>query len=411
MTTIRGADYCLMLGRSEYRLRELPIDHFHACVTDPPYNLGFMGKDWDKQGTPAFFQHWCRTWGRALIRTLRPGAYALVFGGTRTYHRMISGLEDAGFVVRDCLMWLYGSGFPKNHNISKAIDKAAGATREIVDLRRIGPGNGLTNYARLNDDGWKAIGIDPGHLPITLPATALAQEWEGWGAALKPAWEPIALLQKPPDRDIAQNVIRWGVGGLNIDECRIPFSGATPRGSGNDLGYHGGGYGTGGNVTPDRGRHPANLIFDEAAAAMLDAQSGARKGGHFPHTRTPNAIYGGGKGTSTTQAGGERKMGDTGGASRFFYQPKASARDRGTDNNHPTVKPIRLIRYLHRLITPIGGEAIDPFMGSGRHGIAAICEGSPYTGIELDAHNLDIAARHLPSALDWRSHTEPFAED
>lgn len=369
-------EFALWHGDCRDMLTRYPDSFFHGGVSDPPYNLGFMGRSWDKVGSPAFFQRWCTAWGKELLRTLRPGAYMAVFGGRETYHRMACGLEDAGFRVADCLIWLNGEGFPKGADVGKAIDAQAGAKRTVI-------GKGINHDAKVKHGGTWTGGVyaqddytGASGPWITAPATELAKIWDGWRSELKPGWEPIALLQKPipAGYSIADNVKRWGVGALNIEACRIPVASGDDQsrervGGFNDSPILGSGAG---KVTQkaDAGRFPTNVLLDETAAAQLDAM--------------------------------------TGGASRFFYQAKAKDRDRGEGNNHPTVKPIRLIRYLHRLIIPPGGLTVDPFAGSGRHIIAALLEGSIPVGIEKDEHNHAIMVRHVPDYREYAGWSEPL---
>ena len=420
-----------------------------AVVTDPPYGLGFMGKEWDKPGASFVerkaakgnrfdhvggnhnpinfqdaartrrvegqrFQAWAMEWAGEVLRVAKPGAHLLAFGGTRTFHRLACAIEDAGWEVRDCLSWLYGSGFPKSLDVSKAIDRAAGAEREVVGHYQ-SPEN-TTGWKGQNSRGVSYVGtaIPDGELrPISAPATNAAREWQGWGTALKPAWEPIILARKPLVGTVAANVLEHGTGALNVDGCRIGTSPADARamervntpGSGR---YRAGKFGAAG---PDgfgaqtepfdcgRGRWPANLVLDEAAAAMLDEQSGDLS----THPGTMRTLSGGG-GYSKLPGrppGTVLSTGDTGGASRFFYTAKASSGERhyAGKNSHPTVKPVDLMRWLVRLVTPPGGLILDPFMGSGSTGVAALAEGFRFLGIELDPEMVKLARRRILGPL------------
>lgn len=422
-------------------LRELPENCVDAVGCDPPYELGFMGKSWDKAGV-AFDSG---TWGEVL-RVLKPGGHMLAFGGSRTFHRIAVAIEDAGFEIRDTLMWIYGTGFPKSMNVGKAIDKAAGAERKIgpVDPARAGR---LVNQrgSYVTDAGWSAgsrgVTIDP-------PATPEAQQWEGWGTALKPAYEPIILARKPIKGTVARNVLEYGVGGLNIDGTRIEVGDETisvPQSNpkaregvvGTDFGISGSSVERfqkaqreSAQKTQEKGRWPANVLLDEEAAAMLDAQAD-KSSSPKPRKMRRGATTGtsiGGHATYGTGAYHESIVGygDSGGPSRFFYTAKASKSEReaGLDhldtqlygqssgaqgalnrgeasyqqtdastglntikarkNIHPTVKPIALMEYLTRLITPPRGIVLDPFMGSGSTGIAATREGFRFVGIDAD---------------------------
>lgn len=380
----------LLCGDNIALLREMEDNSVDSIVTDPPYGLAFMGKRWDYD-VPSV-----ELW-KECLRVLKPGGHVLAFGGTRTYHRMVTNIEDAGFEIRDQLQWIYGSGFPKSLNISKAIDKEAGAEREIVGVSTIG-GGGASNSKGFKDGSggsFQQISDGKNGLPITSPATDLAKQWDGWGTALKPANEPICLARKPIAEDtVAKNVVKWGTGGLNVDGCRIETDNRPLRikdGTKNKSEWPGGGSSSGMSMGETvQGRWPANVLFDEEAAAMLDEQSGKLSQGHVPRTGNTISMFG-----PNNHAGGESNnaYGDKGGASRFFYVAKASARERGEGNGHPTVKPIKLMEYLVTLITPPSGVVLDPFMGSGTTGIAAKSAGFKFIGIEIEQEYYEIAER------------------
>lgn len=385
--------YTLHCGDCLDILPTLPAQSVDTIITDPPYGLAFMGKEWD-HGVPGV-QFW-----REALRVAKPGAMLLAFGGTRTFHRLTVAIEDAGWEVRDCLMWLYGSGFPKSLDISKAIDKTAGAEREVIGINpnALGRMRNKTggNYGNDHESDRSAVDL------LTAPATPAAQTWHGWGTALKPAWEPIILAMKPLDGTFAENAQRWGVAGLNVDGGRIATS--------DDLsgGTYGGVFSASRNAdgslckaigSGDKGRWPANVLLDEEAAALLDQKSGvigasyrdgdrAIKGRNQVYGKYPNRD----DGWSVKGAG----YSDTGGAARFFYVAKASRGERGDDNIHPTVKPLTLMRYLCKLTaTPTGGVVLDPFMGSGTTGVACAMEGRNFIGVELDAGYYEIARRRI----------------
>jgi hypothetical protein len=354
-------------------LPTLPADSVDAIVTDPPYGLGFMGKAWDTL-PPG------REWAEQCLRVLKPGGHLLAFGGTRTWHRLAVAVEDAGFEIRDSIAWLYGSGFPKSLDVGKAIDKAAVAERELTGDR------GNTQCAYMDrgevcpghaDAGRSMSGATVHRLP-TAPATDAARQWDGWGTALKPAFEPIIVARKPLTGTVAGNVLTHGTGALNIDDCRIGTDGGTqgagvgPRG---DV-YGDGLNGTFGQPVPGLGRWPANVILDESQAAALDQQSGDRPG-FSSGARS-------GRGFRTEYVGGEDKgwasdptyYGDTGGASRFYFVAKAPQTERPNVDGtaHPTVKPLELMRWLVRLVTPRGGVVLDMFAGTGTTGEACALE-------------------------------------
>lgn len=396
------------------RLRELPDASLDSCVTDPPYHLtsivkrfgspnaapikikkhdgqggspfarsakGFMGQTWDG-GDVAFDP---ATWAE-IARVLKPGAHLVAFSGTRTYHRMACAIEDAGFEIRDQLAWVYGSGFPKSHDVVKGIDKAAGAERERVPAR-----GGLHNNRLLNDDGWQNIGAADATMSSDESVTAAAAAWEGWGTALKPAWEPICLARKPLVGTVAGNVLQHGTGALNIDGCRI--EGAKPNTTRGAGGQHGrfSELGAQGRILDDgKGRWPANIIHDGSDEVLA----------HFPNVASgaPAGIKAGGsKHVYGEFAGGipVTGYGDEGSAARFFYSAKVTSAERGEGNNHPTVKPVDLMRWLCRLVTPKGGTVLDPFCGSGSTLIAADAEQFHAIGCELSPDYAAIAERRI----------------
>lgn len=365
-------------------LRTMPDNSVDAVVTDPPYGLsrepdieevlrhwlagddynhrggGFMGKEWDS------FVPGPAVW-REVCRVVKPGGHILCFAGTRTVDLMGISLRLGGFEIRDCLQWLYGSGFPKSHNISKAIDKRLGGT----------PKRGRFLYKNGKTAGGERIGQLAGGAKHyeTIPDTEQAQKWQGWGTALKPANEPIVLARKPlSEKTIAENVIKWGTGGLNIDRCRIgtevlynnyckPKQGYMSDSEGSS----GGAFSKDG-VNIAQGRFPANVILDEEAGRMLDEQQE--------------------------------------GVSRFFYCAKASRKERGEFNKHPTVKPIALMEYLIKLVTPPEGIVLDPFLGSGTTALAALNLGRFFIGIELNEEYCEIARRRIEQ---HKTQTELFA--
>lgn len=335
------------------------------------------------------FQDWSREWAEGALRVLKPGGHLVAFGGTRTYHRLTCALEDAGFEIRDCLMWLYGSGFPKSLDVSKAIDKAAGATREKVTIpadqvrnpKVVHGGHGIAGGDRPFMQAARESGYHEMDGPD--PITDAARTWQGWGTALKPAWEPIVLARKPlGEANVAANVLRHGTGALNVDGCRI---GTEPRiNQAGSLGANGI-YGRRDRVERDTqtiGRWPANVVLDEAAAARLDAQSGERPAGVAVRHRSGGKTFGG---DTLKPPMADVSYGDTGGASRFFYTAKADREDRD-GSKHPTVKPQDLMRWLIRLVAPPGATLLDPFLGSGSTLAAARSLGDYHAiGIEQDA--------------------------
>jgi site-specific DNA-methyltransferase (adenine-specific) len=363
----------LLLGDCLTSLHKIPSDSVDSIVTDPPYGLNFMEKKWDYD-IPSV-----EIWSECL-RMLKPGGHMLASCGTRTQHRMVVNIENAGFEIRDVITHLYGQGFPKSHDISKAIDKAAGADRETIGVK-----------------------------PKTAPATEEAKQWSGWGSALKPACEFWTLCRKPlSESTIAKNVLKHGTGGLNIDATRIEGKPRTTHAAGNIQGTvpqpmdWGNELDNSQVVTPGaEGRFPSNVILDEDAAQVLDEQTkgvlhSAGKG------RTKNIIseYN----ASSYHAPITRQCNrfedfDNVGASRFFYVAKASKSDRGDGNVHPTVKPIKLMEYLIKLITQPNGVVLDPFMGSGTAGVAAKKLGFRFIGMEKEPEYLAIAEARIKGAL------------
>lgn len=540
-----------------------------AMVTDPPYGLEFMGKDWDRLDTgdawragggmtapgigdrdipwPSFGggdaanascatcggrmrgvrrcacaepdwrvkgeplleanqhsaarsgqaqQEWHHSWAVEAYRVLKPGGHLVAFGGSRTSHRLACALEDAGFEIRDTLSWMYGSGFPKSLDVGKAIDRAAGAER----TEALGPKPGHEDFVDRTDDhsaggrsdGWdRPWRDDPDAVQAShqryAPATPEAEQWDGWGTALKPAWEPIILARKPIEGTVAANVLAHGTGGLNVDGCRVGYrspddeASATPQGlvTGKPGALAGGSENGADRVEFERsepsGRWPANVVLshdedcvllgarsvrgqvggftegstgtmgsttgrygaaagetrrDRTAAGpvdehgvetieayactpgcpvgLLDAQTGVLRSGDPAVRRRSGSDEDGNTGPAfgaESRPSGAQMVGygDEGGASRFFYCPKTSRAERnaglGAPNHHPTVKPVELMRWLVRLVTPPNGRVLDPFMGSGSTGIAAVREGVDFVGIERQADYLEIARRRVAWAV------------
>ena len=328
-------------------MRGMPDNSVDSIVTDPPYGLSFMGKKWDYD-VPSV-----EIWAECL-RVLKPGGHLLAFAGTRTQHRMAVRIEDAGFEIRDMIAWVYGSGFPKSLDVSKAIDKAAGAVRDVIAKNPTFRSNTREN----GTSGLRDRRVDSN---ITAPATDEARQWQGWGTALKPALEPITVARKPLVGTVAANVLDYGTGALNIDGCRVE-GGERPLIVGeNDARNFSGDFKQGSRRegTTTAGRWPANLIHDGSDEVV----------GLFPWSRD----------------------GQEGSAARFFYCAKASKKDRDEGNEHPTVKPTDLMAYLCRLVTPPGGVVLDPFMGSGSTGKAAQREGFRFIGIEREPAYMEIA--------------------
>ena len=415
-------------------LKTIPDNSIDSVVTDPPYHLtsivkrfgkegsapaqfgkdgaysraskGFMGKEWDG-GDIAF-----RTdvWSECL-RVLKPGGHLLAFSHSRTYHRMAVAIEDSGFDIRDQIMWIYGSGFPKSHNIGKSIQKLSGDIKVVG--KKTGMGTTGNSYVSSNE---KYIGGDKGVYKKEYDDIEINNDYEGWGTALKPAHEPIVMARKPlSEKSIAENVIKWGTGGINIDECRIPANWEDERPpSWFNSGKSKSGEPTyGGNLKTltdstlgerlnDGGRFPANIILDEEAGKILDEQSGISK--------STGAVRKKDTDTNPTSIDFKHKegelsnpyAGEIGGASRFFYCPKTSKKEKGDENNHPTVKPLKLMEYLIKLVTPKGGLVMDCFMGSGSTGVAARNLGFKFIGIEREQEYMDIAKQRITQPVQTK---------
>jgi len=487
-------DYKLLHGDCLDKLKELEDNSIDAVVTDPPYGLSFMGKKWDYDVPKQEIWEEC-------MRVLKPGGHLLAFAGSRTYHRMAIRVEDAGFEIRDQIMWLYGSGFPKSHNIGKAVEKVNG-TAKVIGKKK-GAGTTGNSYVSNNED---YIDGDKGVYKKEYDEIEINNEWEGWGTALKPAHEPIVMARKPFKGSVANNVLEHGVGGLNIDGCRVEYE-DTPNPATNPKYRLEGGYKTpekgqesegavsfsssNNDINPS-GRFPANIIIE--CTCENPSSAPAPKSGHWPDTKTKGfGEFGGGENTyngvgpkeegtmvvhtdptcpcyildqqsGTTKSNkrspknnkktegtltytppqalytGQNTHADEGGASRFFYCPKVSKKERNEGvegkakstaflspdsrmdkdnyervspgmerfktqpkvNFHPTVKPSALMEYLIRLVTPKGGIVLDPFMGSGSTGKACAREGMKFVGVEMDDEYIEIAKQRVEYEYDKR---------
>ena len=376
----------LILGNCLDKLKDLEDNSVDSIVTDPPYGISFMGKKWDYDVPSVDIWKEC-------YRVLKPGGHLLSFSSARTYHRMAINVEDAGFEIRDQIMWVYGSGFPKSHNVSIAIDKKLG-----VMTHRGKAHNAYGTGKNFQDRDLTDSQAMPEHKGITDEA----KKYEGWGTALKPAHEPIVMARKPLEKKtIVDNVLEYGTGAINIDACRIPLNGdedmsASQASSKSTFSANANDWTT--STYKEEGRWPANFIHDGSEEVLEHfPKTGSsvpsennKDGGEFPEDNTIKL------GLKNIQRTGFE---DSGSAARYFYCPKANKKDRGEDNNHPTVKPTDLMRYLCRLVTPKNGTILDPFMGSGSTGKAALLEGFSFTGIELSEEYLNIAEKRINHAI------------
>lgn len=393
----------LRLGEALAILRTMPDNSVDAVVCDPPYGISFMSKHWDYDIPEVAIWQEC-------FRVLKPGGHLLAFAGTRTQHRMAVRIEDAGFEIRDMIAWVYGSGFPKSLDVSKAIDKAAGVEFGSKPAQGVG---------FMGEDGPGGYNPTKNQLYRVGESTAAAKQWKGFGTALKPALEPITVARKPLIGTVVENVLQHGTGALNIDGCRVPLSGASDAAEfannhavterlpqsyeGQPLGLHDGGWKqrVGEAVVPP-GRWPANLIHDgseDVIGAFPDA-----KGQQGDLKETGRARPSSGRfGDMAPPVAHKARVEIETSAARFFYAAKASRKDRGEGNSHPTVKPTDLMRYLCRLVTPPSGIVLDPFMGSGSTGKAAVAEGFKFIGIEMVEEYFAIAHERITG--------EPYLED
>ncbi len=418
--------YELYHGNNMEIMPTLKAESIDAIITDPPYELGFMNKKWDKSGIAYNVDMW-----RECLRVLKPGGYLLSFGGTRTYHRIACAIEDAGFVIHPMIAWIFGSGFPKATNLSKQFDKQAGAEREVVGKGKAG------KTALGQSSGWNKT-YNPHEYSITTSTTPEAKQWDGWYyglQSLKPAIEPICMAQKPIDgKRMTDNVRKWGVGAINVDGCRVGNSifhnsYCKPKQGymSDEKGASGGAFSKeGANIV--QGRFPANVILDGSEEVLSEFAKAGMSRSKRQKVSNVGTIWGA-KNTTIDIRGHN----DFGTPARFFYCSKASKAERnmGLDgknestvddgrqkaidnpfqrgktprkNTHPTVKPIALMRYLCRLVTPPNGTILDPFMGSGSTIIASLQKGFHAIGIEKESEYLEIAKRRIEAVDKSKKH-------
>jgi DNA modification methylase len=388
-------------GNNIEELKKFDDNYFDSIVTDPPYEIGFMGKSWDASGIANNPEMWAE-----CLRVLKPGGYLLSFSATRTYHRMAVAIEDSGFEIRDMIEWVYGSGFPKSRNIGKDMEKKE--VGGIKNLKQIGTKKGIkveTGTQGFSYSKEYVAGKSMGGRQISgeIPVYEINNSWGGWGTALKPAHEPICMARKPlSEKTVAENCLKYGTGGINIDESRVGTEEMKAQTSGKtSRAYQSEETTTAGGIGEDKiGRFPANLIHDNSEEVREC----------FPET---NRID---KRTSCKSSTGmffedskelNRPQDSGGNASRFFksiiYQAKASKSERGTANSHPTVKPIALMEYLIKMVTPTNGIVLDPFMGSGSTGVACVLNDFEFVGIDLDKDYCEIARARIEGVKETQT--------
>lgn len=372
----------LIHGDSREVLRGLPESSVDTVLCDPPYEISFMGRKWDNTGIAYDPEFWAEA-----LRVLKPGGHLLAFGACRTYHRIAVAIEDAGAEIRDCLQWIFGTGFPKSHCVSKAIDKKLGVEREVVGVAA----NQMSGW---NMDGTtKFVDRD-----ITVPGSEKAKEYDGWGTALKPAYEPIILARKPIEGTIADNVLKHGTGGINIDASRVgdeemavQMSDGTMR-SGNTAM-------AGGNtgrikVGTKTGRWPSNVLLDQNAAEALGAKAKFFTQFHYS-AKASRKEREAGLEVLPGKTGAQAVNRKEGSAGKDNPRAGAGRAAKEVKNHHPTVKPVSVMRWLAKLATPEGGVILDPFMGSGTTGIAAVLEGFDFIGVEREEEYHRIAETRI----------------
>jgi len=362
-------------------LKSQPSNSIDSIVTDPPYGISFMGKSWDYDVPNV------DTW-KELMRVLKPGGHIIVACGTRTQHRMAVNIEDAGFEIRDIVAWVYGSGFPKSLNIGKAIDKLQGNEREVVGLKP------YTNDKSIQGNSYGKSGYER----IRLEETKGNSPYEGWGTALKPAMELWTLARKPlSEKTIAENVLKWGTGGINIDGCRVENNGENTSRPLLQTQSWKNTFTSGVGTIDDNwklGRFPANFIHD-GSDEVVDMFPNDSQRFFYTAKASKSERNAGLDGFKTKQT-----VGGGGGVGDYLDDVNSASGKYGSEkapnkNYHPTVKPVALMKYLTRLITPKGGVVLDPYMGSGSTGVACMQEGFNFIGVEMDKEYFEIAKARI----------------
>lgn len=386
-------NYQILQGDNRETLKTIPDNSIDAIVTDPPYGIDFLGKAWDANtGALETYQE--------CLRVLKPGGHILAFSAARTYHHLAITLEQAGFEIRDQIMWIYSSGFPKSQDIGRSIQRSIGVKdhytldeweeKQGYNVNRPGDTMGFGNPDKL--DGQKDSGLSGKVVKVTDPE---AKAWEGWGTQLKPAHEPICLARKPIKLSIAKNCQQWGVGALNIDATRVPYDDPAEAEADAKWRAKWGGNQTGGapvfqgSTVKKKSNKPQNSTVGNSATF---------KNFNAENTDKEKTVL---EPWEASQLGRfpSNVIGEIADYQKYFYCPKVGRRERHVDgqaeNNHPTVKPIELMKYLIKLVTPAGGTVLDPFNGSGSTGCAAVELGHPYIGCELDEKYVEIARKRI----------------
>lgn len=349
-------NYTLHNGNSAEILKQYPDNHFDSVVTDPPYLIGFLGKEWDKADNKLDDVY------RECLRVLKPGGHILAFSAARTYHHLAMTLERVGFEIRDQIMWIYSSGFPKSQDVGRNIDRAAGKKGNKGPLKR--GAERMINATDKNGNRDNSNGVWANEVNrnpyIMLPELEEAKQWSGWGTALKPAHEPICMGRKPMKLSVAKNCQEWGVGAINVDATRVPYADEE------DL---------------PTGRFPSNVIGElPDYQKYFYCPKVSRKERHIGH-KMPDPMFG--------------DVEECYGPDGKRMAEGLNARTEDVGNNHPTVKPIDLMAYLVRLVTKKNGTVLDPFNGSGSTGLACVREGMNYVGIDLDQNYINISEKRI----------------
>jgi DNA modification methylase len=380
-------------GNNIEELKKFDDNYFDSIVTDPPYEIGFMGKSWDASGIANNPEMWSE-----CLRVLKPGGYLLSFSATRTYHRMAVAIEDSGFEIRDMIEWVYGSGFPKSLNIGKAVDKLQGNEREVTGTTKA---NGMKAITKSRVEQGYRKNLTIANFRDERPTTKGTSEWEGKGTALKPAHEPICMARKPlAEKTVAENVLKYGTGGINIDESRVgKLGGVKKTNIEPNSGSKNSGFGCNGKLEElNLGRFPANLIHDNSEEVREC----------FPNEseRFFKSIIYQAKASKSERNKGCEGLEKKANAGSYEFRTDGSLDGKPTQpksNHHPTVKPVALMEYLIKMVTPTNGIVLDPFMGSGTTGVACVLNDFEFVGIDLDKDYCEIARARIEGVKETQT--------